>query len=139
MVLSEGVSIGPYRLVGRAGAGGMAEVWRAYDARLKRYVAIKFLSPRYATDQQYLDRFRHEAPGAAAWIVIGWTLAAVLALLSVSVLLPAMERNLLGDLLSGPRRFGTGAGLVAGLISGLVGGWLTLWALRHASSGGVRA
>src|SRR3954471_9978626 len=61
MELSEGYAVGPYRLVGRAGSGGMAEVWRAYDARLKRYVAIKFLSPRYATDDLYLDRFRHEA------------------------------------------------------------------------------
>jgi serine/threonine protein kinase len=61
MELSEGYAVGPYRLVGRAGSGGMAEVWRAYDARLKRYVAIKFLSPRYATDQTYLERFRHEA------------------------------------------------------------------------------
>jgi serine/threonine protein kinase len=61
MELSEGQAIGPYRLVGRAGSGGMAEVWRAYDARLKRYVAIKFLSPRYATDSTYLDRFRNEA------------------------------------------------------------------------------
>lgn len=61
MELSEGYAVGPYRLVGRAGSGGMAEVWRAYDARLKRYVAIKFLSPRYSTDEFYLERFRHEA------------------------------------------------------------------------------
>jgi serine/threonine protein kinase len=59
--LRPGVSIGPYRLIEPAGAGGMAEVWRAYDARLERYVAIKFLSSRHATDPTYLDRFLHEA------------------------------------------------------------------------------
>src|SRR4051794_11676154 len=59
--LRPGTSVGPYRLIEPAGAGGMAEVWRAYDARLQRYVAIKFLSPRYATDPAYLERFLHEA------------------------------------------------------------------------------
>jgi serine/threonine protein kinase len=61
MELSAGDAFGPYRLISRAGSGGMAEVWRAYDERLRRYVAIKFLSPRYATDEFYLERFRHEA------------------------------------------------------------------------------
>ena len=61
MDLIEGLDIGPYRLVTPAGAGGMAEVWRAYDVRLERYVAIKFLSPRYATDSDYLERFLREA------------------------------------------------------------------------------
>src|SRR3954471_9469835 len=61
MELIEGLSIGPYRLVAPAGAGGMAEVWRAYDVRLERFVAIKFLSPRYATDPTFLERFLREA------------------------------------------------------------------------------
>jgi serine/threonine protein kinase len=59
--LAPGVMVGPYRLIEPAGSGGMAEVWRAYDARLERNVAIKFLSPRHATDPSYLDRFQHEA------------------------------------------------------------------------------
>src|SRR5438045_9146833 len=61
MELAPGQTIGPYRLIQPAGAGGMAEVWRAYDVRLERQVAIKFLSPQYATDPTYLDRFRREA------------------------------------------------------------------------------
>ncbi|MFN8636266.1 MAG: serine/threonine-protein kinase [Chloroflexota bacterium] len=61
MELTEGLDFGPYRLVSRAGAGGMAEVWRAYDVRLKRYIAVKFLSPRYGTDPEYLERFAREA------------------------------------------------------------------------------
>jgi serine/threonine-protein kinase len=39
----------------------MAQVWRAFDTRLDRYVAIKFLSPQYATDATYLERFHREA------------------------------------------------------------------------------
>lgn len=61
MELAPGLSIGPYRLIEPAGAGGMAEVWRAYHPRIERYVAIKFLSPRYASDPSYLDRFVREA------------------------------------------------------------------------------
>ena len=61
MELSPGLTVGVYRLTGPAGAGGMAEVWRAYDVRLERYVAIKFLSPRYASDSTYLERFAREA------------------------------------------------------------------------------
>ncbi|MFN8632311.1 MAG: serine/threonine-protein kinase [Chloroflexota bacterium] len=61
MDLIPGAALGPYRLSAPAGAGGMAQVWRAYDTRLDRYVAIKFLSPQYATDSTYLERFRREA------------------------------------------------------------------------------
>ena len=61
MELTAGLTIGPYRLVAPAGRGGMAEVWRAYHPRLERYVAIKFLSPRFAGDPTYLDRFLREA------------------------------------------------------------------------------
>ncbi len=38
-----GSQVGPYELVGRIGAGGMGEVWRARDKRLHREVAIKVL------------------------------------------------------------------------------------------------
>src|SRR4051794_1307485 len=58
---SAGLTIGSYRLIGPAGAGGMADVWRAYEPRLKRYVAIKFISPKLANDPQYRQRFLREA------------------------------------------------------------------------------
>lgn len=61
MELSPGAAFGPYRLVERAGVGGMAEVWRAQDTRLDRSAALKFLSHQYAGEAGYLDRFRREA------------------------------------------------------------------------------
>lgn len=53
MELTRGVTIGPYRLLEQAGEGGMAEVWRAFDVRLERHVAIKFLAPRFAREPTY--------------------------------------------------------------------------------------
>lgn len=38
-----GSQLGPYQIVGRIGAGGMGEVWRARDQRLQRDVAVKVL------------------------------------------------------------------------------------------------
>ena len=37
--------LGKYELRERLGHGGMAEVWKAFDTQLKRYVAIKILHP----------------------------------------------------------------------------------------------
>jgi serine/threonine-protein kinase len=54
-----------YRLLHRLGAGGMADVWAADDQMLDRRVALKFLLPRYAEDQQFVERFRREAAAAA--------------------------------------------------------------------------
>jgi eukaryotic-like serine/threonine-protein kinase len=45
-----GASFGPYRIEARLGAGGMGEVYRARDTTLGRNVAIKVLSPQFATD-----------------------------------------------------------------------------------------
>jgi beta-lactam-binding protein with PASTA domain/predicted Ser/Thr protein kinase len=56
---------GRYRLLYRLGAGGMADVWAAEDSMLGRRVALKFLLPRYAEDQQFVERFRREAAAAA--------------------------------------------------------------------------
>jgi serine/threonine protein kinase len=42
MPLASGTRLGPYEIVAPIGAGGMGEVYRAHDARLKRDVAIKF-------------------------------------------------------------------------------------------------
>ncbi|HWE59478.1 MAG TPA: serine/threonine-protein kinase [Solirubrobacteraceae bacterium] len=61
-VLRSGEVIGArYRLDGVAGAGGMATVWRAYDERLQRPVAIKVISDALAANPAAVARFAREA------------------------------------------------------------------------------
>jgi serine/threonine protein kinase len=48
------------------GSGGMADVFLAYDLVLDRDVALKLLKDRYATDEEFVERFRREARSAAA-------------------------------------------------------------------------
>jgi serine/threonine-protein kinase len=50
-----------YELEALVGSGGMSSVFRAYDAQLERRVAIKVLHERFAGDDEYVGRFRHEA------------------------------------------------------------------------------
>ena len=59
------VVAGRYRLLGRLGSGGMADVWCAEDSLLNRRVALKFLHARFAQDEQFVERFRREASSAA--------------------------------------------------------------------------
>ena len=56
---------GRYRILGRIGAGGMADVYRAEDTHLGREVALKVLHRRYAQDAEFVERFRREASSAA--------------------------------------------------------------------------
>jgi eukaryotic-like serine/threonine-protein kinase len=66
MRLEEGQVVdGRYRLIGRLGSGGMADVWLAQDQMLDREVALKFLHERFAQDEQFVERFRREAQAAA--------------------------------------------------------------------------
>ena len=57
--------IGPYTLEKRLGAGGMGEVFQAYDRRLDRRVAVKLIRPARAQDETARERFRREARAAA--------------------------------------------------------------------------
>ena len=61
MSLSVGSRLGPYEIVAPLGAGGMGEVYRARDTRLKRDVALKILPESFATDPERLARFQREA------------------------------------------------------------------------------
>jgi Tol biopolymer transport system component len=66
MTLGPGFHIGPYEIVALLGAGGMGEVYRARDPRLKRDVALKFLPESVAGDPERLSRFEREAQALAA-------------------------------------------------------------------------
>ena len=59
--LSAGTRLGGYEIVGFIAAGGMGEVYRARDTRLKREVAIKILPESLASDPDRLARFQREA------------------------------------------------------------------------------
>ncbi len=66
MALSPGSRLDPYEVLAPLGAGGMGEVYRARDARLKQDVAIKVLAESVATDQDRVRRFEQEARSASA-------------------------------------------------------------------------
>ncbi|MGA9884917.1 MAG: protein kinase [Candidatus Acidiferrales bacterium] len=63
--LQPGAMLGPYRIEARIGAGGMGEVFRATDTRLRRTIAVKLL-PRGRTDPAYGQRLLQEARAASA-------------------------------------------------------------------------
>src|SRR5512135_3683783 len=66
MTLSAGTRLGPYEILSPLGAGGMGEVYRARDSKLKREVAIKVLPQSLAADTDALARFEREALAVAA-------------------------------------------------------------------------
>ncbi|HEV3475123.1 MAG TPA: Stk1 family PASTA domain-containing Ser/Thr kinase [Actinomycetota bacterium] len=59
------VLAGRYQLEAPLGQGGMAKVFRATDTVLNRQVAVKVLSPQFASDEAFVARFRREAQAAA--------------------------------------------------------------------------
>ena len=61
MSLAAGDQLGPYEIVSQLGAGGMGEVYRARDSKLKREVALKVLPADVANDRERLARFQREA------------------------------------------------------------------------------
>ena len=61
MPLGPGTRLGPYEIQSALGAGGMGEVYRARDTRLKRDVALKILPESFASDPDRLARFQREA------------------------------------------------------------------------------
>jgi serine/threonine protein kinase len=59
--LSAGIKLGPYEILAPIGAGGMGEVYRARDTKLKRDVALKVLPEVFAKDSGRMMRFQREA------------------------------------------------------------------------------
>lgn len=65
-MLASGTTLaGRYEIVGRIGAGGMSNVYKAKDQKLNRYVALKVLKPEFSTDATFVKKFRVEAQSAA--------------------------------------------------------------------------
>jgi Tol biopolymer transport system component len=61
-----GTRLGPYEITAKLGQGGMGEVYRATDSRLRREVAIKVLPPAFTADRERLARFEREAQTLAS-------------------------------------------------------------------------
>jgi serine/threonine protein kinase len=65
MALTAGDQLGPYEILGPLGKGGMGEVYRARDTRLRREVALKLLPDAAAHDADSLHRFDRETRAVA--------------------------------------------------------------------------
>jgi eukaryotic-like serine/threonine-protein kinase len=61
LALTPGTRLGVYEVTAQIGEGGMGQVYRATDTKLKRQVAIKILPPSLAADADRLARFQREA------------------------------------------------------------------------------
>ena len=61
-----GKTIGQYQIVESIGAGGMATIFKAYQAAIDRYVAIKIIPPYFAEDVTFVKRFLQEAKAIAS-------------------------------------------------------------------------
>lgn len=61
MALTIGTRLGSHEITGLLGKGGMGEVYRARDLKLKREVAIKILPEEFARDADRVSRFQREA------------------------------------------------------------------------------
>ena len=60
-----GKTLGKYRLIEQLGRGGFASVYKAYQPRLDRYVAVKVLHPHLVEGEDFLARFEREAKAVA--------------------------------------------------------------------------
>ena len=65
-MLTEGMYIADrYEIIGKIGAGGMSDVYKAKDLTLGRFVAIKVLKSEFSDDINFVTKFRTEAQSAA--------------------------------------------------------------------------
>src|SRR6516162_11095817 len=66
MPLAIGTQLGSHEITALLGKGGMGEVYRARDLKLKREVAIKILPAELSQDRLAIERFQREARSASA-------------------------------------------------------------------------
>ncbi|MGZ9235001.1 MAG: serine/threonine protein kinase, partial [Anaerolineales bacterium] len=59
--IQPGQMLGPYRIINQIGRGGMATVYKAYQASVDRYVAVKVLPSQLAESKEFAARFQQEA------------------------------------------------------------------------------
>ena len=65
-MLAPGVVLGGrYEIIGRIGARGMSDVYKAKDRTLNRFVAVKVLKAEFSADATFVKKFRVEAQSAA--------------------------------------------------------------------------
>lgn len=54
-----------YEIISKIGSGGMADVYKAKDHKLNRFVAVKVMKKEFRDDKQFISKFRVEAQSAA--------------------------------------------------------------------------
>ena len=101
-MLTIGQNLGHYTVRSAIGAGGMGEIYRARDGRLRRDVAIKILPESLTRDKSAIDRFIREAHAASA-LVGGDVPWSQLPAYVVGSLLGALVAAISYDLLARPR------------------------------------
>ena len=65
-MLTVGTRLGSHEIISLLGKGGMGEVYRARDTKLKREVAIKILPDEFSRDSDRVGRFQREAEALAS-------------------------------------------------------------------------
>src|SRR5580692_8683724 len=101
MSLSASDKLGPYEILGLIGKGGMGEVYRARDPKLKRDVAIKVLPEVFARDHERMARFQREAEVLAS--LNHPNIAAIYGLEDRALVMELVEGETLGSLIkAGP-------------------------------------
>ena len=67
-MLKSGMMIGErYEIISKIGTGGMADVYKARDSKLNRFVAVKVMKSEFREDKTFITKFRREARQQQAW------------------------------------------------------------------------